>query len=453
MLLTGCTDGNDAPVVTIEIVSRDLSDPTAGASQVSIRVQEENFEPATLTADVIDGEFALELPVLGGRLRATVELTGSGQRQIGATPTFLLGESVTATGDFLVRVAVAESGTCAPVAFEAGTTALNAAGRDGLSSARSALSATQHGTFGVFAGGLAEGAPVSGAGFVDLLQYTRGDYATVNVAGETSGAALSTSRAVLLGAQVEEFRLADGELVPVAGVPAEVGPASGIRERRDGGAVIAGGSQVLSRALLWLDEVGAMTARQLNTARVAPAVAALQDGFLIAGGAATGPVAEWVFPNRDPVPIGGVTDGTRIGGTLLVTADGSEALLLGGKDEGGNVRQDTVWFQQCDVQCVPGPGPTWVNARDGAAQGSRGGFHWIVGGDLSLSQNSLVEAVRFAAAGPVFESVAQLASGRSRPALLPMASGVLYVVGGETTTETSTEIELCVGQNVVLPGI
>lgn len=130
----------------------------------------------------------------------------------------------------------------------------------------------------------------------------------------------------------------------------------------------------------------------------------------------------------------------RHGAQMLIDPTGFRMLVVGGTDENGVLRTDTILVRDCPVNCFASAGPTWTNARVGATF-DRSGI--VVGGDVP---STLVERITLppgAGVQPVMETFATLTIPRSRPAVAALPSGPVLVMGGVGSSGQIAETELC----------
>lgn len=131
-------------------------------------------------------------------------------------------------------------------------------------------------------------------------------------------------------------------------------------------------------------------------------------------------------------------------GTLMSDRDGVTFGVIGGTDQNGAVRDDTMTIGGCPALCYTAAGPTWTHARSGATFTSDG---FIAGGD---GPDGRVERVRLRpsdTAPMVIEDFATLNVPRSRPGVVALPSGPILVIGGQGASGRVTETEICFPPN------
>ncbi len=447
VLAAACSEDLTSPDVRVELITPGGGSPTAGVDQLTVQVREGEADPEQFTAKVSGGSFELPVVTGGGILDVRVRLSGASVDLIGAPPPFFILEATTGGGAFLVRIPVGRPRSCEVLRFRGDSSAT-------LPLAATDVGLSQHGSFVVVAGGVAEAGPTNQIGWLDLLQLTRGDYEAdlsrapgpvrgVGLTGPSMAGRVPTPFALGLAESpfVLDIEARDGGLRD-AGLPEGVGFESALIDLPTGGAFVVGGGASTSNAFALVDAEGSVTARALVAPRRAPAAALLARHVLVVGGAAEDdPFAEVHAVSGEDAPITlEYDDGVREGGWLVASSDGAQALLGGGLDEAGALRTDTVWFQGCPSDCKLEAGPAWTARAGSRVQPAPGGGAWIVGGE----ESRVVERVRFGPeAPPAIESFAELAEPRADASLLVVDSGILYVAGGRSSAGPSASVEIC----------
>ncbi|MBC7171498.1 MAG: hypothetical protein H5U40_03680 [Polyangiaceae bacterium] len=207
------------------------------------------------------------------------------------------------------------------------------------------------------------------------------------------------------------------------------------------GAAVVGGSigGMPSAGLTYVRNDGTSTASGLARARRGAAAAFDGTHLWVAGGEGEGASSLELasFGASPAVVITELEDAVRSGGVLLVSEDGREALLIGGRDEVGTLRSDSVWIHGCPSSCTAEPGPAWTRARQGAV--ALPSERLLVGG----AGSSEVERVDFTADGPVLVARGALYVPRADPALIPIAEGIFVAVGGHDGSGPRRDSEIC----------
>jgi hypothetical protein len=454
-LLCGCDDTSLVPDVTITIVQPDGTRAMDGIEMITIRIREEGGDVDMRSATVSGGNFSIDFPTLGelSMVELGVELSGPSTRLVGAPPAF---QPIEAGG--AVEIAVGAPGTCQELRFHA----IQTTTMDALGVPRSDVAFTQLGTFALALGGESAEGPSTVVTWLDLLQNGHGDIdALMNpVVGARS---TPVGRGFTLVASEMPF-IYDLERTTTAVRDVSLHEGAGARSAIThytklnamaqplSSALVAGGGtrEAPVAALTFLDATGGreptLLDKSMMSARADAAIADLDAFVLVAAGMrdANATFAEIVDTTAGTTTAIAFDDGTRYGATLFVRVtddDDFDALLLGGEDETGMLRTDTVWIHANDGAAVAEPGPTWTNARRGAAfaRARSGGF--IAGGEGPMT---LVERVVITGdAMPAIETFGQLETARARASAFALFEGPLYVAGGQTPAGPSGAVEIC----------
>jgi hypothetical protein len=455
VLLVGCEDTSLVSDVAISIVKPDGSRAMDGIDTITITIREEAGDLQTRTGSVVDGNFSIDFPTLGelSMIELGVELTGSGTTLVGAPPTF---QPIEAGG--VVEIAVGAPGTCQKLRFHAIQTETT----DALGVPRSDVSFTQLGTFALALGGESAEGPSTVVTWLDLLQNGHGDIDPL--ASPVVGArSTPVGRGFTLVASDTPF-IYDLERTTTAVREVSLHEGASARSaithytklnamaQQLSSALVAGGGtrEAPVAALTFLSATGieepTLLGKSMMSARADAAIADLDEFVLVAAGMrdANATFAEIIDTTAGTTTAIAFDDGTRFGGTLFVRAltdERFDALLIGGEDETGALRTDTVWIHADGGAAVAEAGPAWTNARAGAAfaRARTGGY--IAGGAGPMT---LVERVVLGdGAMPVIETFGQLETARERASAFALFEGPLYVAGGRTVTGPSGDIEIC----------
>lgn len=444
LLLAACNGPSVTPLF-VEIVTPSGANPLAsgaGATHVHVDLRMGTGAPTSFDDDAMGATFMHDWPItdLTARTstRVTLTLAGGAGTLIGAAPDFVPNAT---TG--VIKLPVGPPGTCATVA---GTTFATPRVRP------TAMVMDGVPTFPLVAG---EGVSLE---IVDLLALAVSTAATdtwtttsdVRLVPLGTNAAFALSTTSDIGASYvfhTDATMRQHAVAVHAG--AHLGTPISFDATRVailGGADATGPVDSITLAGLMASDI---TSSHLLHPRQAPAALVLGERILIAGGAESDTtntrIAELDTPTSGSGMIGsailttgfvgGGGDGIRRGGVLFT--DGRAVLLVGGTDEMGNARHETVLFTGCPDTCMAMPGPRFDDAREGmtAVALPTGGL--LVGGSVLGTPSDHVTQVTFVAGAPTF-TTSHLATGRASPAAFAVPSGLVYVVqgqGGETSME------------------
>jgi hypothetical protein len=220
----------------------------------------------------------------------------------------------------------------------------------------------------------------------------------------------------------------------------------------DGGALVAGGGtrEAPVAAMTFLDASGApdddLLDKSMVAARADAAIADLDDTILVAGGVANADAtfAEIVVTDTGASEAIAFADGARFGATLFVVASSDtafDALLIGGEDELGEIRTDTVWIHSAMDTVTAQAGPEWTNARRGAAFARARDGGYIAGGEGPVDVVEHVEITL--GAMPVIATFGNLSVARAGASAFAIPEGPLYIGGGRTAEGPSGDVEIC----------
>ncbi|MEM7435170.1 MAG: hypothetical protein AAF436_08460 [Myxococcota bacterium] len=431
----GCDEANPFVFESV-IVDADNGNPAAGtdATTLRIEVQEGEATPRSEDFPVNDGLFdaILEFESFVSPTRIRIAILGDTTDLVTAPPGF-----VPSVSGGLMRVVAAEPASCVRIAF------------DQMEAARERFAMVRSGTFALLAGGTE--ASAEQVEFFDALQWEARLFAedlSLPTLGPTRAASIDEVQILVLpdDASAFVFNMSDplNRVTPVVLHPG-AGPASAIVSVPGTGAMVIGG-EIGGEAqanVSVVDPEGGITARTLSTPRAGPVAAALGSDVLVVGGNDVGDAELIREGSSTGQPVGSLEDGIREEG-LLVTDGESLALLMGGADDQGVVRQDTVRLDGCAGGCEATPGPAWTTARLEALQPVDSAL--VVGGTDSQS----VEQVQWSGAAVTIVSLVDLVVPRANPSGIVYESGAFVVAGGNDGVSSRNDFEFCV-PNMLTP--
>lgn len=425
----GCDDP-DPFVFEAIIVDADGGNPVDGtdASALRIGIQEGDLPAREDEFPVADGFFdailEFESFVLPTRIRIALE--GDTTNLLTAPPEFVPSQS----GGFML-VVTASAASCVRVGFNQ------------MEAPRTSFAMVQSGTFALVAGGTEPS--LEQVEFLDALEWESrlfGEPVSLPTLGPTRATSIDETRILVLpeDATAFVFDMADAEnrVTPLVLHPG-AGPASALVSVPDVGAFVIGGDVggEPQLAISVVDADANVSGRSLSTPRAGATATTFGGDVLIVGGNATGDAEILREGQNTGEPTAELADGTRNGG-LLVGDGTSRALLLGGTDADGDVRQDTVSLTGCPGACESSAGPGWARARVGVLQPSRSTL--IIGGQDSTS----IDEVRFDGADPEITALFDLAVPRGDAAGIVLESGAFIVGGGTDGVSPRDDFEFCV---------
>ncbi|MEM7139005.1 MAG: hypothetical protein AAF500_20695 [Myxococcota bacterium] len=425
----GCDEANPFVFESV-IVDADDGNPAAGtdATTLRIEVQEGEATPRSEDFPINDGAFdaILEFESFVSPTRIRIAILGDATDLVTAPPEF-----VPSISGGLMRVVTTEPASCVRIGF------------DQMEAARERFAMVRSGTFALLAGGTE--ASSEQVEFFDALQWEARLFAedfSLSTLGPTRAASIDEVQILVLpdDASAFVFNMSDplNRVTPVVLHPG-AGPASAIISVPGVGAMVIGG-EIGGEAQPNVSVVnpdGGITARTLSTPRAGPAAAVLGSDVLIVGGNDVGDAEIIRDGSATGQPVGSLADGIRDDG-LLVTDGESRALLMGGADEQGVVRQDTVRLDGCTSDCEAVAGPEWVSARLEALQPVDSAL--VVGGTDSQS----VEEVQWSGAAVAIVSLVNLVVPRANPAGIVYESGAFVVAGGSDGVNSRNDFEFCI---------
>ena len=399
VLTSGCDDPPAAPTVQIEIINAEGENPAMDADRVEIRIAQEEREPFVVDGEVVEGYFDLPIEVASltreTRLSARFYLEDTLIAH-GATPSF-----IPAVSGGLARIVVAPPGTCGVLR-----------GAE-LAMPRSRIGVARADSFVLLAGGDDRDGASGAIEFFDLLRIATDALPEVAPLGSSRAVTLSASRVLIASALrgITIFDLADLENRE-PGIEL-MSDSQAVVSRGGSGAVIVDGTQAH-----FLDTRGAVESVTLSSERVEPAVSWLGREALIVGG---GGGVETVSASgvsevlREEVVTGSGIAFPRDGFITYIDTESTRAVRVG----------------ECPGACTEEALPYAPRAGTSAA-GS-----YLIGGEGSRQVDQVTDA---GDVEPAFELVHPRRDARG----IALASGVLFVFGGEGAEGPRDEVELCV---------
>jgi hypothetical protein len=425
-----CDDNVTQFVFDGRIVDGSNGNPAAGtdADTLRIAIAEGETPVREFEYPIVDGEFdvSFEFASFSSITRLRVELEGPSTELITAPPAFV----PSASAGFL-RVVTAPPSSCEPVTFNA------------LEAPRAGFGMVQSGTFALVVGGTTPSDEQ--IEFFDALEWEsrlfEADF-SLSFLGETRAATIGEGKILVLPADASPFifdMLDVTQRITSVVLHSGAGPQSALVSIPGVGAMViggdAGGAPRAGVSLVEPDD--SVTSLQLSVPRSGAVATALGEDVLVVGGDAAGDAEILLAGSSTGQPIAGVADGVR-NGALLVGDGETRALLLGGTDDSGSLRQDTLRFDGCPGSCASSAGPAWGTARLRAVVPEQTAL--IVGGEAS----QLVEEVEWSGDTVGIESVLELDVPRAAAGAIVYESGLLVVAGGDDGTGPREDFELCI---------
>jgi hypothetical protein len=398
------------------------------ATTLQIGIQEGELPAQEYEYPITDGDFEalLEFGAFTRPTRVRVEISGATTELLSASPTFVPSASAG-----LLRVVTAAPSSCERVTF------------DFLEAPRAFFAMVRSGTFALIAGGT--GPSDAQIEFFDLLEWESRLFAedlSVADLGETRAVSIDEAEILVVSKNAAPFifnMLDSSRRIEPVVLHSGAGPRSALVSVPGLGAMVIGGD-VAGQAQAGVSLVapgGEVTSLQLSKPRSGPAATALGADVLVVGGDPEGDAELLVDGAEAGQSVAGVMDGVRELG-LLVSDGESRALLLGGTDAGGAVRQDSLRFDACPSACASGAGPPWTTARLGARQPADSTL--IVGGESS----SMVEEVLWNEGNVEIQPLLQMLVPRADAGVLVLESGAFIVAGGNDGVSIRDDFEFCV---------
>ena len=428
----GCNDNVSQFVYEAQIVDGDGGNPVAGtdATTLTIGIAEGDLPVRELEFPITDGQFeaTLEFASFSSLTRLRVDMEGPTTELFTAPPAFV----PSATSGYL-RVVAAAPASCVPVSF------------DEMQAPRAEFGMVQTGTFALVVGGTTP--DDEQVEFFDALEWESRlflDDFSLSFLGETRVATVGEGQILVLPAAATPFvfnMLDASDRITQVNLHVGAGAQSALVSIRGVGAMViggeSGGAARVGVSLVEPDGTVTSTSTRLSEPRAGATATALGEDVLVVGGNAEGSAEILLAGGGVGEPIDGVADGIRRGG-LLVGDGASRALLIGGTDDAGAVRQDTLRFEGCPGACASGAGPSWTTARTRAILPEYSAL--VVGGDDSRN----VEEVRWDGSDVAISPVVELSSVRAAAGAIVYESGAFVVSGGDDGSDIRGDSEFCV---------
>lgn len=427
--VTGCKDDPAPFVFEAVVVDGENGNPAAGtdATMLRIGIQEGELPAQDLEYPITDGQFdaVLSFESFTRQTRIRVAIEGPTTDLVTAPPSF-----VPALTDGLMRVVTTAPGSCERVGFNF------------MESPRASFGMVQSGTFALLVGGTE--ATQEQVEFLDVLEWESRLFAqdlSLTDLGPTRAASIDENQILVLPSNASAFIFdmvdVQNRITPVV-LHAGAGPQSALVAIVGVGAMVIGGElgdePQAAASLVMPDRQ--VTALQLAEPRAGPAATALGTDVLVVGGDPQGNAELLREGSSTGESVTSLTDGTR-DAPVLVGDGQTRALLMGGTDAGGALRQDTVRFDACPENCVATAGPTWTTARLEVLQPAQSTL--LVGG----TNSRLVEEVRWSSTDVEIASLLLLRAPRAAPGGIVLESGAFVVGGGNDGVSPREDFEFC----------
>jgi hypothetical protein len=425
-----CKESTARFVFDALIVDGENGNPAAGTDATILRIgiQEGELPAEEYEYPITDGEFDafLEFRAFTRPTRIRVEMEGATTELLTAPPMF-----VPSASRGILRVVTSAPSACERVTF------------DLMEEPRAFFGMVQSGTFALIVGGtIASGDQVE---FFDALEWESRPFLedfALSQLGETRAASIDEAEILVLPSDAPPFifnmldvtrRITPVVLHNGAGTRSALVSVPGV------GAMVIGGDVAgeAQSGVSLVEPEGQVTSLRLSEPRSGPAATTLGGDVLVVGGDVEGNAEILIDGATMGQPVAGVMDGVREAG-LLVGDGESRALLIGGTDADGALRQDTVRFDGCPSSCVSATGPQWTTARLAALQPTQSAL--VIGGDGSR----LVDEVRWSAADVEIQPLLQLDVPRAGAAGIVLESGAFIVAGGDDGVSIRKDFEFCV---------
>jgi len=425
----GCKDDSVPFVFEALVVDGENGNPAVGTDATTLRIGiKEGDRPAQeLEYPITDGQFdaLLAFDSFVDQTRVRVAIEGPTTDLVTAPPSF-----VPALTDGLMRMVVTAPRSCTLIRFNF------------MEAPRASFDMVQSETFALLVGGTES--TEEQVEFLDVLEWEsrlfEEDLSLSNL-GPTRAASVDESQILVLPSDATAFIFDMGEplnrIMSVV-LHAGAGPRSALVSLPGVGAMVIGGelggeAQV---AVSLVEPSGVVTSLQLSEPRSGPAATPLGTDVLVVGGDTAGTAELLRAGSSTGEPVASLTDGIREAAALV--GDGqTRALLMGGTDDAGAVRQDTVRFEGCPETCVAMTGPMWTTARLEVLQPVRSAL--LVGG----TDSRLVEEVRWSASDVEIAPLLELIAPRAAPGGIVLESGGFIVGGGEDGVSPRGDFEFC----------
>lgn len=422
-------------MVNVAIVDGSGGNPVAGTDADILRIDfvQEGLDPAEFEFPIVDGSFdvSIEFLSLTATTRLRVEVSGPTTNLLSAPPAF-------ATAEGFVRLVAAEPSSCELVTFET------------IGVPRSSLGIVRAGTFVFLAGGTQS--QTDQLGFFDILQWLAVgedgfEPPELPVLGPTRAALVEENVFFVLPESSAPFLFnldpdteEDERVVDVVLHPG-AGPSSALVSVPDRGAMVIGGGlgDTAQSGVSLVRANGTVQFLSLSEPRSGAVATVFGRDVLVVGGDPVGNAELLVDGRSTGEPVTGLSDGARSNG--IIVGDGeSRALLLGGSDALGTVRQDTVFFTGCPTACAQQAGPAWTDARLEVSQPV--GSQLLIGG----ANSTLVDEVQFEGGDVEVAALLRLQIPRAAAAGILLESGAFIVAGGTDGSTIRNDLEFCVPQ-------
>ncbi len=427
--VVACKDDAQPFVFQAVIVDAEGGNPASGtdASVLEVAIREGDLPAQEFDFDIVDEQFdaLLSFESFQRLTRLRISLDGDTTRLVTAPPAFV----PSLTSGFM-RVVTAPPDSCVRVGFNS------------MEAPRESFGMVQSGTFALLVGGTE--ATEEQVEFLDVLEWQsrlfEEDPSLSNL-GPTRAASIDATRILVLPTDATSFIFDMGDptdRVSSVVLHAGAGPRSGLVSVPGLGAMVIGGElgSEAQAAVSLVEPDGAVSSLTLDTPRAGATATALGSDVLVVGGDSEG-TAELLLEGRSSgVPVASFADGVRDEGILV--GDGqSRALLMGGLDEEGELRTDTVRFDECPEPCSFEGGPPWDDARLGVLQPARSAL--LIGGTNSRT----IEEVRWSGADVIIEPAFDLVVPRASAGGIVLESGAFIVAGGNDGVSSRDDFEFC----------
>ena len=425
-----CDDDVSQFVFDALVVDGNAGNPAAGTDAETLRIgiQEGELLAAEYEYPIDDGDFEgrLELSLFSAPTRIRVAIEGPTTELLTAPP-----ELIPAFTNGFMRVVTAAPRSCESVTF------------DLMEAPRAFFGMVQSGTFALIAGGATSSDEQ--IEFLDALEWESRLFTedfSVPALGETRAATIGEGEILVLPSSSAPFifdMLDVAQRVTSVVLHVGAGPRSALVSVPGLGAMVIGGEVggEAQSAVSLVQPGGAVTSLELSEPRSGAAAAALGTDVLVAGGNEQGDAEILLDGLSTGRPVTMVMDGVRDDG-FLVSDGESRALWLGGTDDAGALRQDTVRFDACPSACAADAGPTWPDARPDSVRPERSTL--IIGGEESTK----VDEVRWSGEDVRIEPLLELNAPRAGAGAIVFESGLFVVGGGNDSDGRREDFEVCV---------
>jgi hypothetical protein len=441
-----CKDDPAPFILEAFVVDGENGNPAAGTDATTLRIGiREGDRPAQeldypITNGQFDADFPFESLVDPTRIRVAIE--GPSTDLITAPPRF-----VPALTNRLMRVVTTAPRSCVRIGFNF------------MEAPRASFGMVQSGSFALLVGGTAP--TQEQVEFLDVLEWESRLFQEVlcfeefdkpeclleQNLGPTRAASIDDSQILVLpqmlvlpndaSAFIFDMGQPSNRLVSV-GLHEGAGPRSALVSIPGVGAMVIGGELGggAQTGVSLVEPGGAVTSLQLSTPRSGPVATTLGTDVLVVGGDQLGTAELLRAGTTMGEPVASFTDGIREA-ALLVGDGQARALLMGGTDDAGALRQDTVRFDDCVQSCVAMPGPQWTTVRLEVLQPARSSL--LIGG----TDSRLVEEVRWSDSTAEIAWLLDLNVPRASAGGIVLESGAFIVGGGDDGGSPKQDFEFC----------